>query len=96
MCTSFMYRGDDTIIAMNYDNHGMNFELAQYNPDRLVVQQRSWGMTRPLFGLRADGIFINQQVVDACHGGGFRVGPKVTHTSALVQKVLTDRLRTGT
>jgi hypothetical protein len=94
MCTSFLHRGDDTIIAMNYDNHGMSFELAPYNPDRLVVRQRSWGRNRPLFGLRADGVFINQQVVDACPAGVFRVGPKVTHTSALVEKVLSGRLRT--
>lgn len=88
MCTSFVYRGNDAIIAMNYDNHGMNLKLAKARPDRFMVTIHSLGRDRPLFGLRSDGLFANQQVVNPCDAGRFRLRPRTLHTSAMVGKAL--------
>ena len=92
MCTSFIYRGDDTLIAMNYDNNGMNLKLASYNPEAFIVTIHSFGLDRPLFGIRNDGIFANQQVVDECPEGKFRMGCHVIHTADFVKKVLNGKI----
>lgn len=92
MCTSFMFRGDDTLIAMNYDNHGKNLKLAPHRNDLFLVTINSYGKDRPLFGVRSDGVMVNQQVVDACEKGDFRLGYKVIHTSQLVGKILVKRV----
>lgn len=88
MCTSFVYRGDDSIIAMNYDNHGMNLKLQKRRSDLFLVTLHSLGMERPLLGLRNDGIFANQQVVNPCDAGRFRLRPRTLHTSTMVGNAL--------
>lgn len=92
MCTSFTYRGNDTLIAMNYDNNGMNLRLERHNPKLFLVTINSFGQNRPLFGVRNDGIFANQQVVDECTGGKFKIGYRVTHTADLIKKVLYGKI----
>lgn len=92
MCTSFSYRGNDTLFAMNYDNNGMNLRLAPYNAKAFMVTIHSFGQDRPLFGVRSNGIFANQQVVDECAAGKFKVGYRVTHTADLIKKILSDKL----
>lgn len=89
MCTSFMFRGDDTLIAMNYDNHGKNLKLAPYRDDLFLVTLNSFGKDRPLFGIRSDGVMVNQQVVNECEKGKYRIGFNVVHTAELVEKILT-------
>ena len=37
MCTSFIYRGQDTIIGMNFDNNGMKYTIDTKNPNRFTV-----------------------------------------------------------
>lgn len=93
MCTSLVYRGNDTIIAMNYDNHGMNLRLEPYNKNHFIVTINSFGQNRPLFGIRRDGIFVNQQVINECKAGAFRIGYHVIHTANLVKKVLNDQIQ---
>ncbi len=66
MCTSFVYRGNDRIIAMNYDNHGMNLRLASAGERLFLLTASFQGVELPLFGLRSDGLFANQQVVNPC------------------------------
>lgn len=90
MCTSFLYRGNDTLIAMNYDNHGRNLKLAPHRSDLFLVTLHSFGKDRPLFGIRSDGQMANQQVVDPCDGGKFSLGFHKLNTSAFIGKVLTQ------
>ncbi len=92
MCTSFMFRGNDTLLGMNYDQQGMNFTLEPYRPDRFLVTMKSWGRKRALFGVRSDGFFANQQVVNPCDGGSFRIGPRIVHTSQLIGNVLNGKI----
>jgi hypothetical protein len=37
MCTSFVDRRDDLIIAMNFDNNGWDFKLNTGTPDLFVA-----------------------------------------------------------
>lgn len=92
MCTSFVYRGNDTLIAMNYDFYGNNLQLAPYSRKRFLVTAYLNGRDRPLFGIRSDGVFVNQQLVPACKEGGFRKGDRVVSTMDFVEQVLSDRL----
>lgn len=91
MCTSFMFRGNDTLIAMNYDNSGKKLKLAPYREDLFMVTQYVYGKVRPLFGIRSDGIMVNQQVVNECEAGKFRIGLKVLHTAAFLKRILTQK-----
>ncbi|WP_167956769.1 hypothetical protein [Anaerosporobacter faecicola] len=88
MCTSFLFRGKDTFIAMNYDNQGKNLKLAPYREDRFLVTLHSLGKDRPLFGIRNDGVMVNQQVVDDCEKGKFRMGLRTMDTSTFIGKML--------
>lgn len=91
MCTSFLFRGNDTLIAMNYDNKGKNLKLAQDREDLFLVTLHSFGKEWPLFGIRSDGVMVNQQVVNECEAGNFRIGFKVVHTASLLKKMLVSR-----
>lgn len=92
MCTSFIYRGEDTLIAMNYDNYGNNLQVAPYNPSLFLVRAKLGGENLPLFGIRSDGVFVNQQFITRCDGSGFRYGEGVITTIEFVEKVLFDKL----
>ncbi len=87
-----MFRGDDTLIAMNYDNHGKNLKLAPHRDDLFLVTIHSLGKDRPLFGVRSDGVMGNQQVVNDCEKGKFRLGFRVVHTAQWLNKLLVKRL----
>lgn len=91
MCTSFLCRGDDILIGMNYDNHGKNLKLANYRDDLFLVTIHSFGKDRPLFGVRSDGVFVNQQVVNECEQGRYQVGFRHVHTAKLLNEVLMKR-----
>lgn len=91
MCTSFMFRGNDTLVAMNYDNSGRNLKLAPHRDDLFLVTLNSYGKDRPLFGVRNDGVMVNQQVVNECDGGKFKIGFNTVHTAKLLEKMLVKR-----
>lgn len=91
MCTSFLYRGNDTVIGMNYDNYGNNLEVAPYDKKLFLVTAKLAGEVHPLLGVRSDGVFINQQFVSPCEGGRFRTGEGIMSTLDLVEHVLLDR-----
>lgn len=92
MCTSFIHRGNDTIFAMNYDNYGNNLQLAPYSKNLFLVTANLYGQPRPLFGIRSDGVFANQQFVDECEAGKFRAGFGVINTIDFIENVLLGEL----
>lgn len=92
MCTSFIFRGNDTIISMNYDNYGNNLKVAPYDRNLFLVTTKLNGQTRPLFGIKSNGVFVNQQFVSECEGGKFRVGEDVVTTIDFVEEVLLNEL----
>ncbi len=89
MCTSFIQRKNDILIAMNFDNNGMKFEIDTKEPRKFIVLVDGGRGKVPSFGVNSDGVFINHLMVDSNGKGVYkRPSKKVTSTSKLVKDVL--------
>lgn len=89
MCTSFIHRGKDTLIAMNFDNNGMKFSISTKDPHWFVVHVDGGRGKYPSFGVNSDGVFFNNLIVDSNGKGQYkRPSSKVTHTTKLVTDIL--------
>ncbi len=91
MCTSFIHRGKDTIIAMNFDNNGMKYSINTKNPRWFVALVDGGRGKYPSFGVNSEGVFFNNLVVDSNGKGQYkRPSSKVTHTTKLITDILND------
>lgn len=89
MCTSFIHRGKDTIIAMNFDNNGMRYSISTKEPHWFVVYVDGGRGKYPSFGVNVEGVFFNNLVVDSNGKGQYkRPSSKVTHTTKLISDIL--------
>lgn len=89
MCTSFIYRGEDTIIGMNFDNNGMKYTIDTKNPDWFTVLVDGGRGKYPSFGVDNSGRFFNSLVVNSNGKGLYRrPSKKVTHTTKLISDIL--------
>ncbi|MBD7912505.1 hypothetical protein [Clostridium cibarium] len=89
MCTSFIYRGQDTIIGMNFDNNGMKYSIDTKNPNWFTVQVDGGRGKYPSFGVDRFGRFFNNLVVNSNGKGLYRrPSKKVTHTTKLITDIL--------
>jgi hypothetical protein len=88
MCTSFIYRGQDTIIGMNFDNNGMKYSIDTKNPNWFTVHVDGGRGKYPSFGVDCFGRFFNNLVVNSNGKGLYRrPSKKVTHTTKLVSDI---------
>ncbi|MEL7647715.1 MAG: hypothetical protein AAGU76_06455 [Sedimentibacter sp.] len=93
MCTSFIYRGQDTIIGMNFDNNGMKYTIDTKNPKWFTVLVDGGRGMLPSFGVDRLGRFFNNLVVDSNGKGLYkRASKKVTHTTKLIEDILNDAI----
>ena len=93
MCTSFVFRGAETVIGMNFDSNGMAFGVNAKQPGRFMVAVDGGRGKWPSFGVRSDGTFVNNLCVDSNGKGNYRrPSAKVTHTSKIVADVLDGAL----
>lgn len=89
MCTSFVSRKNDVLIAMNFDNNGMSFSVNTKDPKQFVVLVDGGRGKYPSFGINSDGTFINNLCVDSNGKGLYkRASKKVTHTSKFSSDIL--------
>lgn len=89
MCTSFIYRGQDTIIGMNFDNNGMKYSIDTENPKWFTVLVDGGRGKCPSFGVDSCGRFFNNLVVNSNGKGLYRrPSKKVTHTSKFITDIL--------
>lgn len=89
MCSSFLSRKGDTIVAMNFDNNGMKFSLDQKHPGWFAIQVDAGRGRYPSFGVDREGRFFNNLMVESNGKGLYRrPSVKVTHTSKLVSDIL--------
>ena len=87
MCTSFVHRGSDLIIGMNFDNNGMKYLLKTEN-NRFIVYVDGGRGYYPSFGLNGSRIFANNLLVDSNGKGLYRRPAKNrTHTSKLLSDI---------
>lgn len=89
MCTSFISRKNDAIIAMNFDNNGMKFSMNTSHAGWFVVDVDGGRGKYPSFGVDRDGRFFNNLLVNSNGKGLYRrPSTRVTHTSKLVSDIL--------
>ncbi|WP_027622909.1 hypothetical protein [Clostridium lundense] len=89
MCTSFVDRRNDIIVAMNFDNNCMPFNVNINDPKKFMVLVDIGKGKHPSFGVNSDGTFINSLMVDSNGKGLYkRASKKVTHTSKLIDDIL--------
>jgi hypothetical protein len=89
MCTSFIYRGQDTIIGMNFDNNGMNYSIDTKNANWFTVQVDGGRRKYPSFGVDSYGRFFNSLVVNSNGKGLYkRASKKITHTTKLITDII--------
>ena len=88
MCTSFIYRGQDTIIGMNFDNNGMKYSIDTKNPNWFTIQVDGGRGKYPSFGVDCFGRFFNNLLVNSNGKGLYRrQSKKVTHTTKLIKDI---------
>jgi hypothetical protein len=92
MCTSFTFRGDDILTAMNFDNNGMKFKLSITNPNQFIVLVNG----APSFGVNKEGVFINHLMVDGNEKGIYRRGKNIIHTIQLIKDILNSKIQADT
>jgi hypothetical protein len=93
MCTSFVDRRDDLIIAMNFDNNGWEFILNTSNPNIFEIDVDIGYGKYPSFGINSHGIFVNNLFVDSNGKGLYKRKSKTrTLTSYLVADILNENV----
>jgi hypothetical protein len=89
MCTSFIHRKDDILIAMNFDNNGMQYEINTKDPNQFTVLVNGGKGKVPSFGINSDSVFINHLMVNSNGKGLYkRPSKRITNTARLVKDVL--------
>ena len=93
MCTSFVDRRKEVLVAMNFDNNGMQFEVNTKNPKQFIIYVKAGKINAPSFGINYDGTFINSLMVDSNGKGLYkRQNKNVMHTSKLVKDILDESI----
>jgi hypothetical protein len=96
MCTSFVDRRNDLIIAMNFDNNGWDFNLNTRNPSVFVIDVDIGYGKYPSFGINSQGIFVNNLFVDSNGKGLYKRKSKTrTLTSYLIGDILNGNVLTN-
>lgn len=89
MCTSFVYRKENVLIGMNFDNNGMKFRVSAKPGKGFLVSAEVRGNFYPSFGVSANGIFVNNLMVDSNGEAPYkRQNEKRWINSALVEQVM--------
>jgi hypothetical protein len=88
MCTSFTWRKDNVLVAMNFDNNNTPFSLSIKDPKQFVIFVGG----KPCFGVNNSGLFINHLMVDSNGNGLYKRGKNVIHTIKLITDVLSGKL----
>ncbi len=91
MCTSFIHRGQDTIIGMNFDNNGMKYTIDTKKTNWFTVLVDGGRGKYPSFGVDYCGRFFNNLLVNSNGKGLYRrPSKKVTHTTKLITDILNE------
>jgi hypothetical protein len=92
MCTSFIYRKENTIIAMNFDNDGKDALLSSISGNDFIVSVYINNHYYPSYGINSSGIFVNDLLSDETGKGKYlrRNGKRIASTYFL-QEILYNR-----
>ena len=89
MCTSFVFRKENVLIGMNFDNDGKDFRISTDQGNDFLVSTNINDAFFPSFGISRSGVFINDLMVDANEKGRYkRQNDKRWVTTALIQYIM--------
>ncbi len=88
MCTSFTWRKNNVLTAMNFDNNNVPFSLSLKDPKQFIVHAGG----APCFGVNSNGLFINHLMVDSNGYGLYKRGKNVIHSIKLITDILSGKL----
>jgi len=93
MCTSFVYRKENIIIGMNFDNDGKEFRISTNLGNDFLVSVKINKTFFPSFGINKAGVFINDLMVDSCEEGKYkRQNEKRWIPTTLVKKIMDNQI----
>ena len=89
MCTCFVYRKENILIGMNFDNDGKAFKISSSSNRDFLVSVSAGKNYFPSFGINPNGIFVCDLMVDS-HGAGVykRQTDKRWVTTSLIKFIL--------
>jgi hypothetical protein len=94
MCTSFVYRKENVLIGMNFDNDGKDFKISTGEGFDFLVSVKVNNQYFPSVGINQQGVFVNDALVDANGEGKYkRQSAKRWVTTALIQYVMKDNVK---
>ena len=72
MCTSFVYRKENILIGMNFDNDGKDFKISADQGQDFLVSVKVNNVFFPSIGINQNGIFVNDLMVDTNGEGKYK------------------------
>ncbi len=89
MCTSFVYRKENVLIGMNFDNDGKEFKISTNLGHDFLVSVKVNRKYFPSIGINQKGVFVNDSLVDSNGEGKYkRQNDKRWVTTALIQYIM--------
>jgi hypothetical protein len=89
MCTSFVYRNENILTGMNFDNDGKKFKVIARQGYGFLVSVQIKGNFYPSIGISSKGVFVNNQMVDSNGEGAYkRQTDKRWVNSSLIDRVM--------
>jgi hypothetical protein len=89
MCTSFVYRKEQVLIGMNFDNDGRDFKILTNTRNDFLVLVKVNNKFFPSIGINQNGVFVNDSLVDSNGEGKYkRQNDKRWVTTSLIQYIM--------
>jgi len=89
MCTSFVFRKNAVFVGMNFDNDGKEYRISDMGGKGFLLTVKVGGSFFPSVGVNAQGVFVNDQMVDPNANGVYkRQNSKRWVTSKWVDTIL--------
>lgn len=89
MCTSFVYRKENVLIGMNFDNDGKDFKISTNLGNDFLVSVKVNNKYFPSIGINQKGVFVNDLLVDSNGEGKYkRQSDKRWITTSLIQYIM--------
>jgi len=89
MCTSFVFRKENVMVGMNFDNDGKRYKIHARPGKSFQVMVEVNKTFFPSLGISGSGIFVNDQMVDSTGVGKYkRQNDKRWVTTSLIRHIL--------
>jgi penicillin V acylase-like amidase (Ntn superfamily) len=89
MCTSFVYRKENVLIGMNFDNDGKDFKISTKLRNDFLVSVKVKNKYFPSIGINQNGVFVNDSLVDSNGEGKYkRQNDNRWVTTSLIQYIM--------